>query len=372
MVRCLFKLLLHGEVAKFNNFISQPEEGTMDLNNLIVPELFASAVQILTEQKSRLIQSGAIQRSATLDAALAGGGLSFNEPFFHDLDDDEERTSSIGDVPSGDYDEIDEHGFIEMGTEVQIRLSRNKSWTEMDLSAALVGDDPLSAIENRVAYYWTRRLQHLFVAVVTGVFADDDANHGSSMSNDISQNAGGDYQAGVTDFSAPAFIQTLVTIGDSMDDLGMVMMHSIVYARAQTNNLIDFIPDATGQVNIPTFLGRTVIVDDGVSTDDNGTYHTWVFGAGAFALGMGSPKNPAEVERRQGGGNGGGQTVLWHRVEWALHPVGYAYSGALNIAGGPSNTVLAGAAAWTRVFRERKQIKMARLITMEYQPAVTP
>ncbi|AIM40558.1 coat protein [Vibrio phage VpKK5] len=341
----------------------------MDLNNLIVPELFASAVQILTEQKSRLIQSGAIQRSASLDTALAGGGLTFNEPFFHDLDDDEERESSIGDVPGGDYDEIDEHGYIEMGTEVQVRLSRNKSWTEMDLSAALVGQDPLDAIENRVAYYWTRRLQHLFVAVVTGVFADDDDNHGGGMSNDISQDGGGDYEAGVTDFSAEAFLDAVVTIGDSMDDLGMVMMHSIVYNRAQKNNLIEFIPDARGEVNIPTFLGRTVIMDDGVYTDNDGIYHTWIFGSGAFALGMGSPKNPAEVERKPGGGNGGGQSVLWHRVEWALHPVGYAYSGATNIPGGPSNTVLSQAASWTRVFRERKQIKMARLITLEYQPA---
>ncbi|UZT28679.1 coat protein [Vibrio phage 033B] len=349
----------------------------MELNNLIVPELFAAAVQILTEQKSRLIQSGAIQRSASLDAALAGGGLTFNEPFFHDLDDDEERGSSIGDITAGtpDYDEFDgPHGIIEMGTEVQVRLSRNKSWTEMDLSAALVGKDPLDAIENRVAYYWTRRLQHLFVAVVTGVFADDDANHGGGMSNDISQDAAtpGEYEPGVTDFSAEAFLDAVVTIGDSMDDLGMVMMHSIVYNRAQKNNLIEFIPDSRGETNIPTFLGRTVIMDDGVYTDNDGIYHTWIFGAGAFALGMGSPKNPAEVERKPGGGNGGGQSVLWHRVEWALHPVGYAYSGATNLPGGPTNAILAQAGSWTRVFRERKQIKMARLITLEYEPTPAP
>lgn len=339
------------------------------MKNLIVPEVFATAVQILTEQKSRLIQSGAIQRSAALDAALAGGGLTFNEPFYHDLDDDEERQSTVGDITTGDYDTFNgPHGYVEMGTEVQVRLSRNKSWTEMDLSAALVGDDPLSAIENRVAYYWVRRLQHLFVAVVTGVFADDDANHGESMTNDISDAASGDYEKGVTDFSGEAFLDAIVTIGDSMDDLGMVMMHSIVFNRAQKNNLIEMVPDSRGEIKIPTFLGRTVIMDDGVYTDNNGIYHTWIFGAGAFALGMGSPKQPAEVERKAGGGNGGGQSVLWHRVEWALHPVGYAYTGATNIPGGPSNAVLASAASWTRVFKERKQIKMARLITLEYQP----
>ncbi|AUR88709.1 major capsid protein [Vibrio phage 2.117.O._10N.261.45.E9] len=332
------------------------------LDNIIVPEIFSPAIIVLTEQKSRLIASGAVQRSTALDAHLAGGGLTFNEPFYHDLDDDEERVSS---KKTDGSDKATDHGLIEMDTEVQVRLSRNKSWTEADLSSTLAGSDPLDKITQRVAYYWTRRLQALFVSVVAGVFASSVANNGDDLTNDVS----GTYQEGVTDFSAAAFLDALVTIGDSMDSLGMVMMHSIVYNRAQKNNLIDFVPDARGEVNIPTFLGRTVITDDGVFNDGDGIFHTWIFGSGAFQLGMGSPKVPTEVSREAGNGNGGGQDVLWSRVEWSLHPVGYAYAGATP-AGGPSNTTLAAAASWTRVFKERKQIKMARLITREF--AATP
>ena len=74
------------------------------------------------------------------------------------------------------------------------------------------------------------------------------------------------------------------------------------------------------------------------------------------------------VERKEAAGLGGGQDILYDRVEWCLHPVGHAYIGTPPV-GGPSNATtannLANAGSWRRVFTERKQIKIARLITRE-------
>jgi anti-sigma factor RsiW len=120
-------------------------------------------------------------------------------------------------------------------------------------------------------------------------------------------------------------------------------------------------------VNIPTFLGRRVVVDDGMPAASN-IYETWLFGSGALRLGAGAPKVPTETDRLPSAGNGGGQEVLYDRVEWAIHPVGHAYVGTAP-NGGPDNTAtannLAAAASWSRRFPERKQIKIARLITRE-------
>ncbi len=97
-------------------------------------------------------------------------------------------------------------------------------------------------------------------------------------------------------------------------------------------------------------------------------YDSWLFGAGSFRLGMGSPKVPTEVEREAGGGNGGGQEILYSRQEWSIHPVGHAYTGTAP-NGGPGNSAgandLNNAGSWNRVYPERKQIKFARLITRE-------
>jgi len=337
--------------------------GTTAISDVVVPEIFTPYVQQLTEEKSRVISSGVAVVDEFMSSLLAGGGLTFNLPSWRDLDNDTENVST---------DDATTSSPNKIGTsqEIGVRLSRNQSWSSYDLTAALAGSDPQAAIANRVADYWARRLQTAFIATMNGVIADNSAAPSGSehvqddLQNDIS---GGSYVAGVTDFSAEAFLDTALTMGDSMEDLVAVAVHSVVYNRMQKNNLIDFIPDARGEVMIPTFLGRTVIVDDGVPRTGN-IYDTWLFGAGQTRIGLSAPKVPTEVERKPDAGTGGGQEVLYSRVEWMLHPVGHKYAGTAP-NGGPGNAAtsnnLAHADSWERVFPERKQIQFARLVTRE-------
>lgn len=334
--------------------------GVTRLADLIVPEVFAPYLQQITEQKSRLIRSGALRRNTYLDTFLAGPGLTINVPDFRDLDNDEENISSDDPTQKSNPNKI--------GTsmEIAVRCSRNNSWSAMDLDPDLIGPDPLAAIANRVSDYWLRRQQTAFVSVVSGILKNNatatDAYHTQNdMIHDVS---GGSFVDGVTNFNAENFIDTTLTMGDSLDELSMVMMHSVVYARAQKNNLIDFIPDANGQIQIPTFLGRQVIVDDGMP-NTGGVFDTWLFGAGAVLLGDGMPKVPVEVWRDPAAGNGGGQEVLFNRKQWSMHPVGHAFVSTAIADGGPTNTQLNTAASWQRAYAERKMIKIAALRTRE-------
>lgn len=346
--------------------------GVVRLTDLVVPEIFTPYVQLLTAEKSALIQSGAVVVDAVLSNLLNGGGLTFNEPSFKDLENDAENISNDDPTDLSDPNKI---GTI---TEIQVRLSRNNSWSSMDLAGDLIGADPMAAISGRVAAYWTRRYQALFVATMKGVFADNtaapsgaDTHTQGDMTHDIS---GGAFSDGVTNFSAEAFIDAALTMGDSMDLLSMILVHSIVYARMLKNNLIDFIPDSTNSGSspdlrgIPTFLGKRVIVDDGMPFSA-GVFESWLFGAGAVRWGVGSPKVPTETIRVPAAGNGGGQETLHNRVELCCAPVGEAYIGTPQ-AGGPDNTasanMLANAASWRRVYPERKQVKIARLVTREF------
>lgn len=339
--------------------------GTTRISDVIVPEIFTPYMQQLTEEKSRLIRSGAVTRDGFLDEFLAGGGLTVNAPSWKDLDNDADNVSS--DDP-GVTSTPNKNGAV---SEVAVRLSRNNSWKTADLTAALAGSDPAGAIAGRVADYWIRRAQAAFIATMTGIFADNAAAPVSTehVQNDLTHDvSGASYSAGVTDFSAEAFVDACVTMGDSMQDLGIVFMHSIVYARAQKNNMIDFVTDDVQKINIPTFLGREVIVDDSMP-NAGGVFQSWLFGAGAVRLGMGSPKVPTELDRKPEEGNGAGTEILYSRTEWCFHPVGHRYAGS-PANGGPSNAAtsdnLAAAGSWQRVFPERKQIKVARLITREF------
>lgn len=340
--------------------------GTVRVADVVVPEIFSPYVQQITEEKSRLVRSGVLVRDAYLDNFLAGGGLTINAPSWKDLDNDAENISS--DDPAV----LSVPNKIGTAVEIAVRLSRNQSWKTADLAGDLAGSDPADAIARRVGDYWIRRLQTAFIATMKGVFADNAAaptgteHTQNDMTHDIS---GSSYIDGVTNFSAESFVDAAVTMGDSMESLGVAMMHSIVYARAQKNNMIDFVPDADQRINIPMFLGREVVVDDGMPRT-GGVFETWLFGLGAVRLGMGAAKVPTEVERKPDEGNGGGTEILYNRVEWSLHPAGHKYAVASPNMGGPSNAATSGnlahADSWQRVFSERKMIKIARIITREF------
>jgi hypothetical protein len=347
------------------------------VSDVIVPARFTPYVQQLTERKNRMVQAGIMVRNPLLDEFLAGGGLTYNMPSFQDLADDDERVGTddaTQRIPlDGTGSAPNSHGKIQTSQEIAVRMNRNYSWSSMALAGQLAGKDPMAAIGDRVGNFWSHKMQKAFIAVLTGVFADNAqaSPNGTGTQNDLTVDiSGGSYSAGVTDFSADAFIDALTTIGDSEDDLGLVVMHSIVYARAKKNNLIDFVADSSNPAaqKIATFLGRRVIVDDGAPNPSTGIFHTWILGSGAFQLGVGTPDVATELERKPEGGQGAGQEILWNRVVWAIHPTGHAYIGTAPV-GGPSNAAtsnnLAAASSWKRVFPERKQVKIARLITRE-------
>lgn len=335
------------------------------LADVIVPEIYVPYKQRRTMELSRLVQSGVIATSEFLNNFLAGPGLTVHAPAFRDLENDAENISN--DDPAV----FSTPNKITTEQEIAVRLSRNQSWSSMDLVQTLIGPDPMNAIGDRVAAYWTRAAQRATLALLAGVFADNDAapTAGEHVQGDLTLNISGSaYAAGVTDFNSAAFLDALQTMGDAQGQLGMIVTHSVVHTKMKKLNLIDFIPDARGEVMIPTYMGKEVVIDDGMP-NAGGVFQTMIFGAGAIQMGAGSPPVPAEIGREAASGNGGGQDILYDRVEWSLHPGGHAYVGTPPM-GGPSNANttnnLANAGSWQRRAKERKMIPIARLITREF------
>lgn len=108
------------------------------------------------------------------------------------------------------------------------------------------------------------------------------------------------------------------------------------------------------------YQGAMVVVDDGMTVVAGSPtkYYSWLFGPGAIAMGVGSPKVPFEIERTPASGNGGGQEDVYSRVEWIIHPQGFKFG----LSDTPSLAQLNAAANWDRAF-ERKRVKLACLIS---------
>ncbi len=328
------------------------------LSDLVIPEVFTDYVQLLTEEKSAFRNSGVLEASPLLDQLLAGGSRVFNVPHFRDLAQTESNVSSDNPGSSATPENIT------TGQEIAQRHNRNQVWSSMDLNAALAGADPMEAIAALVSDYWVREEQRMLISSLVGVFDDNETNDSGDMINDITVTGSPALAANL--FSAEAFIDAQQTLGDSSEDLVAVSMHSVVFARAKKNNLIDFIPDARGEVDIPTFLGLRVVVDDGmpnVIRDTVTEFSTYLYGAGSVARGQSAPKVPTETDREPLSGDGGGQEFLITRVEWSIHPRGFAWLSSNQAGESPTNTELEDDTNWDRRFNERKQIKLAELRT---------
>ena len=110
------------------------------VSDLIIPSQFAAYNNVRTAALCNLVQSGVIVRDPDIDRLLAGDGLTFNLPFFNSLANEDEETSS--DDPSVESSP----SSLTTGQEIGVRLSRNKSWSSMDINAALMSPDPMNKL----------------------------------------------------------------------------------------------------------------------------------------------------------------------------------------------------------------------------------
>jgi hypothetical protein len=332
------------------------------ISDVVVPEVFAPYVQVLSTELSLLVRSGVIATSPALDSFLAGGGKFIDMPFWNDLGDTEANVS--GDdrsdllnpvVTTSGNDAVAQK--ITTGQTDAIRCSRNQNWSSMDLASQLVGSDPMQAIAQRVAEYWVRQDQLQLNAILKGLVAGT-----STLVNDIAEGAQGT-PAASNKFSAEALLDTFQLMGDHKQNIRAIAVHSVIHTAMQKANLIDFVADSEANVGFGTFMGKTLIVDDGVAVTSDGTndeYFTVCFGEGAFQYGRGSARVPAEVSRLALAGNGGGQEVLSSRREFVLHPAGFSVASDVAAGQSPTNTELAASTAYSLQV-DRKLIPMSIL-----------
>ena len=299
--------------------------------DVIVPEVFNPYVVQQTAELSALYQSGIVATSDELNSLAASGGRLINMPFWNDLDGDDEVLS---DIAALDVERITS------GQDIAVLLMRGKAWSVNDLAKALSGDDPMATIGQLVAGYWARRMQVTLLSILEGVFA------ALSMAPNVYD----------TDdrISADNTILAIQCLGDAKSKLTGFMMHSAVEADLARQDLIDFVKDSTGSVEIPTYLGKRVIVDDGCPVAD-GIYTTYIFGQGAIGYGEGAAPVPTETTRDALSGD----DILVSRRHFLLHPRGVRWTDAAVAGSSPTNAELANPANWLRVY-EPKNVRIVK------------
>lgn len=332
---------------------------TVRLSDAIEPTIFSQYMTKDTMQKSAFYGSGAMRADGDLAAKLAGGGRTFNVPFWKDLDDSEP------DAASDDPNSYAVPSKLTSSTDIARRIIWTKGWSTANLVQELAGSDPMARIVARVGAYWARRMDDAAIAVMRGIFADNIANDAGDMVEDIS-NDSATAVAAAERISAEAVMDAAQTMGDAKSELKLLVIHSEVGTRLAKNDLIDFIPDSNGKLTIPTYLGYRVYESDkvpAIAGTNRIKYWNFLIGMDAFGWAESPVAKPVEVEEDAAAGDGMGVETLWTRRQFAIHPYGIKFTDTS--VGGEFPTVpeLRLAANWDRVYPERKQIPLALLIT---------
>lgn len=322
------------------------------VGNVLIPDVWVPYMIEATKEKSALFRSGIISTDPRIDRALNGGGDTINMPFFNDLDGADEirgkdSVLSVDEITT-DKDVARLHG-------------RGKAWGVDDLEAELSGANPMEAIGDRVADYWARRMQDVLIASLTGVFADNINNDGADLVNDVADE---DVDTnGAVELDGGVILDSKQKLGDAKNDLTAITMHSQTHTNLQKKQLVEYYPESDIDIGFGTFLGMTIIVDDGVPVEAGSTsgqkYTSYMFGRGAVGYGEGNVKNPIEDARDALAD----QDVLINRRNYIMHPRGIKWTNEGTIADlFPTNDELEDPTHWDRVYPQ-KNIRMVKIVT---------
>lgn len=261
-------------------------------------------------------------------------------------------------------------------TQSRIVVGRANGWTEKDFSSDITGEDFLPAAQE-IAEYWDDVDQKTILAILKGIFSMTGAGNVDFVTKhtyDVSDNA---TEYGFKETTLNNAIQK--ALGDNKAKFSLAIMHSKIATDLENLKLLAYMKytDAQGierDLTLGTLNGRTVLVDDNMSTEtakakyvkakqtdkdalevvDTGAtkgqvnkadvstdvtgakagdyvvllpagdvYTTYVFGTGAIEYTDCGAKVPYEMDRNPE--KNGGETTLYSRQRKCWSPVGISF-----------------------------------------------
>lgn len=249
--------------------------------DLIIPEVVSEVASAVIVEKTALIKSG-VATGDYENANIKEGGHFIKVPRWAELTGEDEIISDDENW-SLDPDKITQY------EDIGVICHRAKAWSSADLARIVSGSDPTKAIGEQIGNFWAKRYDAALISVLKGALPSN------THVNDISQQTEGEAPVTAT---VEALIDTMGLLGDNANEFTTIIMHSKVYNDFLKEGLITF-----GQTNlsnvilesgdIPTLLGRRVIVSDNVPVETytlgSKTYRkytTYIAQNGAMYLGF--------------------------------------------------------------------------------------
>jgi hypothetical protein len=183
--------------------------------DVIIPEVFNPYVIERTAELSALWQSGIIQNVTDADLGTANnqkGGKTVHMPFWQDLVGEDQLLTTTANLTISN---------ITTAQDIAVLNARALVYGAKDLVSALAGDDPMTVIGDLMAAKWSRQMQKVLLAVLSGAFgamAAESPSYGTLNTSGLSGAA--------AYFDADSVIDALGLLGDAESRLTGILIHS--------------------------------------------------------------------------------------------------------------------------------------------------
>lgn len=308
------------------------------LPNGDVQRVLGKTVRHFSTLRSGIRQSGLVATDADLASRVNDAGDVTEVRFINPLD---------GDSTAG-TDDLTQHiapGKLSGGASRVMRLTRNKSWEGARLTALTTGNDPMAAIEQRLAEWEALDEQKQLLASLNGVLA-----YSKSVPAEKAKMVAGSATAA---FDGAMLADAGQLKGELKDGLSIIVMHSAVHNQLVKANMIVNVPPSEQNVGFQTYQGKRIFVTDSMP-NAAGVYTSILAAPGILLHASGEPPKGriATVASETAGNGSGGDQLILRRV--AMQSVyGYTFTGTAT----DTNAKLATAGNYGRVV-EAEQIPL--------------
>lgn len=321
------------------------------------PEVFTSMMAEADYWSNPILASGVVREDASIMDAIGSKGNVATLPFYTPINLFDEGMAALNNDGKTDNTPVEIAG----NKQTCMLIQRMKAFKANDFTQELTGANPIDHIKSKVQSYYTQVWENEMMNIINAVLGlDGMADHVT----DLSITSGTVADANLVN-ETTAIDAEEAALGDMAGGLGLMVMHSKIFAAFQKLQLVEYDKYTVGgavkhEITLPTINGK-VVLRSNVHTIDASVpgfpvYKTYLLGEGAL---LGATKNnykePYYVDYDAEAS--AGIEKLYTKQGRVLHPNGFSLAVDNIVEESPTLAELGNKANWSLKFNP-KNIKL--------------
>lgn len=325
-------------------------------------EVFTDMMQEEDYWRNQILASGVVQTDNSIMSAIGSKGNVATIPIYTPLNINDTNMAPLNN--DGATDNTPQ--TIAGNKQTCMLTQRMKAFKALDFTRELTGADPMNNIRGKIASYYTQVWESVMMKIADAVLGVSALSaHTTNLAITTGTIADANKISETTMIDAEQ-----AALGDMAGGLGLVVMHSKIYAAYKKLGLVSYDKYTVGEairreVELPTINGKIPLVTDYYTLDSTTAnypvYKTYLFGEGAF-LQADKTNYLNQYTTDYDPETDAGTDKFYTKQGKVLHPNGLSLAVDSISGESPTDTELSTTANWSLKFNH-KNVKMGLIKT---------